>query len=203
MSAFSPAPTNLSPLTARVGTLETKTSTLETGTPKLYAPTGRWISPSLGGNGASVFANGNARVLSIELPPRTVTQLACEVTTAGSAATSFVRIVAWADNNGLPGAIVADSARILADTIGFKTAVVSINHPGGLLWVAAINQGAPAVDATLRFISSSGRQTIGDALNVGLNHAYVIDASVLDAPTANPVGTFNPGAGCPFVLAKV
>lgn len=74
----------------------------------------------------------------------TINLLGIRVSTA--AASSFVRPGIWADNNGVPGVLLADTGQIDASTTGAKEAAVSVPVSPGRYWLGCVSQGGtPAV----------------------------------------------------------
>ena len=96
---------------------------------------------------------------------------------------------AWTDDDGVPGSVAADGGQIATDgSTGAKNATVSIDHPGGVLWVAAFNQGAAVTPATLRFVSGGpmGPAQIGYVTQPTSQTTFVFDATITGAPGASP-----------------
>lgn len=95
--------------------------------------------------------NGTLRVSRIELDKAvTVDRLAVDITVAGEAG-SLVRLGIYADNAGVPGALVLDAGTVAGDgTPGIKEAVVSQALAAGVYWMGAAVQAAPTTQPTLR-----------------------------------------------------
>lgn len=89
------------------------------------------------------------------LVPRTLTldRLACEVTTAATAASGGVVRMAIFDAkaNGDPGVVLAAPATISSESTGAKEATIALTLTPGLYWLAAVTQVAAA---TVRIASS-------------------------------------------------
>jgi hypothetical protein len=155
----------------------------------VFAPSGNWVSvPSSGAGTQAVPLNG-ARIDWIDLPPCQIDRLGFEVTVLGAAG-SLTRVCAWFDSGfGGPGLLAADGGQIATDgTTGVKSAVVAIVHPGGRLWVCAINQGA-AAPATLRCVSTSPHQVVASGQPT-TDTVPAWTATIPGVPPNNPVGFF-------------
>src|SRR5690606_24340191 len=91
---------------------------------------------------------------------------------------------------------VADTGQIDSTTTGVKADTsLDIEHPGGILWVCAWNQGSPTTDASLRH--NSGTDGLLKPWNglpstlSGVNHAFY--ATISGDPGNEPTGSFTSG----------
>jgi hypothetical protein len=99
--------------------------------------------------------NGDLCAICALLPAGRIDRLCLEVTTAGSAG-AIVRLGAYQFSpTGFPvGALIVDAGTVDATTGGAKELAVSIDHPGGPIWLAAVNQGAPTTLPQIKGVQS-------------------------------------------------
>jgi hypothetical protein len=168
--------------------------------PTPLAPSGQWVTTGTS-TSTTTFANGVARIFPLGLPPCSIDRLGFEVTVVGGAG-ALTRVCAWFDNNGVPGLLAADGGQIATDVgATVKNATVAITHPGGRLWVAAINQvGAPT--ATLRYISASNEQVV-TAAQPTTETGLVWVSTIAAAPGDNPAGSYLAGSLPPRVSVRI
>lgn len=112
--------------------------------PGATSTSGRWIAPS---TGAITTFNTLLNRLYVDDfyldKPISFSQLACQVTTAGTAG-AVIRMGLYTDSDSMPGTLVAEAAGT-ADTT--TTGVKTLNISTGVLspgryWLAAVSQGA-------------------------------------------------------------
>jgi hypothetical protein len=120
-----------------------------------HIPRANYYSTTFGAHSTIVgtTANGVAYATPLLLgAPGTVTRIACEVTSAGSAG-ALVRLGIYADDGtGAPGALLADGGTIDGTSATFQE--VTLGTPlalsAGRYWLAAAFQGAPTTGPTMR-----------------------------------------------------
>ena len=171
--------------------------------PRNLAIPGVWTCPPATSTASVAPGNGVARLLGLFLPPCRLDRIGFEVSAAGTAGTAFARAVMWkAASDEFPGDVAIDTGRILADVAGAKNAVIDYRHPGGLLWLATITQGAPVTNASLRVVGGPGSQVLLSAQPTSVVvTAFVTDAAILDAPPNRPAGSFI-GANAPLTSVR-
>ena len=153
----------------------------------VLTPVGKWVNAPTQASGTQAYSNGAALIHAVSLPKCRIDGLAANVGFEGSAG-ARVRCVAWADSNGLPGAVVADTGRLPADVVGGGPAigtVTTFQHPGGRLWLAAIPQGAPATNPQLFFTAGAGDAFPSNTV-AGSQAVSALSKTILDAPGNNP-----------------
>lgn len=73
----------------------------------------------------------------------TLTGIACRIASAGET-DSVIRLGAYEDNGGVPGALILDAGTVAADTTGTKTITgLSATLPADLVWLCGVVQGGP------------------------------------------------------------
>jgi hypothetical protein len=122
--------------------------------------------------------NNALTAVPVFLPPGRIDRLCCEVVTAGSAG-SVVRLGAYRFNpTGFPvGALLADGGTVDATTTGGKEVAVSIDHPGGLIFLAAAAQGDPTTNPVLRIFNHPQYVPHGTLTPVGTRNCWQGGAS--------------------------
>lgn len=74
----------------------------------------------------------------------TLDQLACEVTSAGAAATTARMGIYHSTADRLPGALIVDAGTVAADSLGVKTAAIAVTLARGLYLLSIRTDGAAA-----------------------------------------------------------
>lgn len=129
--------------------------------------------------------------------PITLDQLACEVTTAGGAATTLRMGIYNADTDWQPTSLVVDAGTVAADSTGVKTASISTTLAAGR-YLLAMNTDANPV--ALRNIRHSGPiapiyNTIGAS---PLAIAWRVAQAYGSLPSTGVAWTLDSGSGVPF-----
>lgn len=132
--------------------------------------------------------------------PITLAAIGIEVTTAVAATT--VRLGIYADNNGMPGAVILDAGTVSAAATGWQETATSQTLAPGVYWLAAVGQGGtPAVRAQVpsHQIGSATVLNVSQSLLNGQQQFSITGA------LPNPWGAAaNPdGNATPRVLVKV
>lgn len=90
--------------------------------------------------GTEAGADGNCRLCPVYFPQeQTITAIGIDVTTA--AASSVVRLGLYADNNGVPDALILDAGTVDSSTTGAKAIAISQTVGPGMVWFAVATQG--------------------------------------------------------------
>lgn len=169
-----------------------KQDTLEDGTYALTSPIppSHWIAQAAASVASTSFANALANIDYIDLPPHAIDKLGCEVVIAGSGG-STVRLIAWHDNDGVPGMIAAQGT-VSSETTGARTIDVSFTHNGGRLWLAAVNQGGTA--AQLRYVAANLRAVFHPTTQPLTNLVSSYQATIAGVAPDNPTGAWATAA---------
>ena len=115
---------------------------------------GEYITPPTSTN-TSTRSNGTLHMTPLTLASAiTIDRIAIEVTGAGTAG-SVCRLGLYSDDGGKPGALLVDAGTVDTTTTGVKEVTVSQVLSAGRVWLAAVQQGAPATLATVRTTLSS------------------------------------------------
>jgi hypothetical protein len=160
----------------------------------VFAPHGAWVASSGPILNSNAYPLGAANIGYLDLPACQIDRLGFEVVTIGSTG-ALTRPCAWFDDGtGRPGLVAADGGQIATDGApGIMSAVVAINHSGGRLWIAAVNQvGAPT--AALRLLSGTGVQQVRSTqptTEVGL--CWLV-AGMMGVPPNSPAGAYGVNA---------
>jgi len=118
---------------------------------------GDWIQPPGAISGTYVGANNTMYVTPIYIAPgRSIANFSTNVFTAGAAG-AVLRFGIYADNNGVPGALIVDAGTVVTTSTG--TVSIAGGSPaalqaGGIFHIACCPQGTPATQAT--FFQSTG-----------------------------------------------
>lgn len=165
------------------------------------AITGTWVSLGVSVS-TFAFTVAEARIFSLDLAACTIDRLGFEQTTAGGAGAT-TRVLAWADNAGVPGTLLADSGAIATDGAnGVKNATVSFSHAGGRLHLCAVNQaGSPA--ATLRYNTIASVQTMGASQPTTQTGGRIFVATIAGAGASNPTGAWDANGSPPRVSVRI
>lgn len=142
----------------------------------------------------STHASGTERANPLRVPAGT-TLVAVAVNVTTLAAASVVRVGARADNNGRPGALLADWGTVDSTTTGVKTiSPIAFVVPSDLIWITATAQGGNPV-LSARFGSD---RTAIDGATSGEVLATLVPASYFQSGVTGALpatftsgGTFN------------
>jgi len=160
---------------------------------------GSWHTfPEATTSAAATITAGNARARDLPLARRVrLDRIACEVTTAAPAA--VVRFIAmYDDGTGFPGRIV-DLGTVDATTVGIKELAIDLRVNAGLLWVAAVPQGA---DLGMRVtVAASPRIGLGSVAAPPGSGAGLSQTGIADVPPAQWTGTGRSGSA-PLVWVR-
>lgn len=117
-------------------------------------PSGYYVSQP-GTLSLATVANSRLQVQPFLFSATTVlNQAAIEVTVAGDAG-SLIRLGAYADNNGLPGDLIADWGTLVGDNPASLGLTINQVLSAGVYWIGCAVQNAPSVQPTMRLISQS------------------------------------------------
>lgn len=168
-------------------------------------------------NGTSnVFSTGALRLSPVYIPVKVSFQrLGMEVTAAGDAGSTYTLAI-YADNNGIPGALVFDSSisgsastilnngYIDGGTVGTQEVTLSLTLQPGLYWFGALQLNAVTTQPTIRVIETTRVTTVtpsGTSMPGGTGQAGAWAQSGLSSlpATANtPTAT----GVAPYMFAK-
>lgn len=113
--------------------------------------------------------------------------------TAAVAATT-VRLGVYADNNGVPGSLIADWGAIDSSTTGYKTAAITWSPAPGRYWIAAVAQGGTPTVST----RSGSSPYVGKVTADGSGHTT---AYISPNATAGALGAFGTPSDATFAPA--
>jgi hypothetical protein len=163
-----------------------------------------WYGSQLATVRATATFSGNIKLVPFLIPASTTfDQISFEVTS--SAATGVARAVVYSDNNGVPGALLADGGNIAASSNGLKTAAISLTLAPGLYWIGLANYAGVTFSA--RTISTGlgpwfiPQSNSGSTISVGWEGTYPASSSPQAAWTsyASRAGTTQ----VPLVMLRV
>lgn len=114
------------------------------GSSDLAAPVaGQYASPTRASTATAVKADGNQFFTWLGLAgPAQLDRIGVEV--VSGAAGGLVRLGLYADDDGMPGALLVDAGTVACDDAGVMLATIdqAVSAPG--VWLSAVRQGAPA-----------------------------------------------------------
>lgn len=123
----------------------------------LFGPpmsSGRWYLPFDHAGLTTAAVSTNSRLYAIPIcfgKACTINGVAVDITAAGESG-SLVRLGLYADNGGVPGALVSDFGTVAANAIAVPTLTPSLAVAAGFYWQAVVAQSAPTTRPTCRVI---------------------------------------------------
>jgi hypothetical protein len=150
--------------------------------------------------------NGDLWAALCFLPPGLIDRLCIEVTTAGSAG-AVIRLGAYAfsPTGSLPvGGLLVDGGTVDATTTGAKEITVSLNHPGGPIYLAAATQGAPTTLPVVRAQGGGRLFMVQTALRTQLGNrlGFVATGVTGTLPDPFPAGATDNDSVYPLVWVR-
>jgi parallel beta-helix repeat protein len=130
-----------------------------------------------GGNTGNIASQAEGRLIftAYWVPKTTpISRIAVYVGLAGSAG-SVVRIGAYADDNGIPGALIFDAGTVSSATTGDKEITTSQTLPAGRFWLAAVVQGGADTLARLAGVNATNAWNT-NAILMNQGDGYGLDA---------------------------
>lgn len=145
-----------------------------------------YMSPvQVDGGTTAAITQDRLYALPIFLPgPTSIAKIGVYVTT-GSA--TNLRFGLYADNAGVPGALIAESGNVSANVTNAEVAwTVGVIYPAGWYWLAMVGSGTP----TMQYISAGENTTIMGMTTVDLTTriTHLFKAHTFGA-LPNPFGT--------------
>lgn len=109
----------------------------------LLRKTGQFVGPAWTSKAGSAFSTGFLRAVPFMLPRETAfDQIACEVTSGGTAG-AVVRLGCYAAGaDGSPGALVFDAGTVETEATGVKTIAIVKTLPADVYWLVGCTQVA-------------------------------------------------------------
>ncbi len=158
---------------------------------------------SAGSSGS--YTNGQLRLAPWVVPdPLTLTRIAAEVTGAGDAGCTL-RLGIYADNAGVPGALILDAGTIPGDAVAVAEITISQALARGLYWVGGAVQGVTVTAPTLKTFTGAAQVpiTFGTTLPAAgtVGNSFLL-SGVTAALPGSAAGAVVAGSS-PRILVKV
>jgi hypothetical protein len=122
-----------------------------------------------------------------------IDRIGTEITVA-AAAGKIARFMLYADNNGLPGALLHDAGTIAVDTTGEKSITVAYTLPEGRVHAALVSDGTPTVrilNMTAAALAAYGFPTLGAAAAGGAQARLNTDTTAPDPFSASGAASYT------------
>lgn len=182
-----------------ISTTQVDTQVAASATSRVSFPLPRvndWLAQHAGDISVGQTANGELLSGTMFLPGGTYNAVAFHVDVAGGAG-SAVKVIAYADLNARPGALILDTATASTTTNGQKqiTGFSLVIPAGGRpIWVGTVGQGSPSVNPTLWRVRTATCPTVFEnnpQLDFVGSPCYVTLGITGAAPASAGTGTFD------------
>jgi hypothetical protein len=118
---------------------------------------GRWYGAG-GASNSSAATNGAIRAVPLEWPGGRIVGIGVEVITGS--ADSTVRLGIYADEDGVPGDLIVETAPVSSVSAGAIDVDIDVTLGAGLYWLAALVQGGTP---TLRANGAYAQEAVGSS----------------------------------------
>jgi hypothetical protein len=127
--------------------------------------TGRFYTSNLGASGTQLATESRLYFMLFYVPqPTRIDRIGYNISTGAGDAQTQVQFGAYANLNGVPGALIVDGGKVTVGTgTGDFSATVAATLPAGFVWLCAVshrNGGATGTQPTFRgFAAGANQQT--------------------------------------------